>query len=159
MATHTSRDPRRKPFISIVIPVLNAERTLEETLIHLFGGVSLNGSKIPGSKHPKNKMEVLLVDGGSSDRTVEIVRRWQKRERSVRLIQVSNCRSPGQARNAGLKAAKGEFFLFLDGDCAPGPDWAGRMLEPFLSDPQVGMVGGEIHTLPFDPRNKVEHYC
>lgn len=54
---------------------------------------------------------------------------------------------------------KGEYILFTDGDCAPNSDWVDQMLEPFLRDPEIGMVGGEIYTLQFDPANKVEHYC
>ncbi|MCX5686530.1 MAG: hypothetical protein NTW09_03620, partial [Candidatus Omnitrophica bacterium] len=51
------------------------------------------------------------------------------------------------------------YILFTDGDCAPRKDWASKLLEPFLKDPAIGMVGGEIHTLRTDPNNDVESYC
>ncbi|MDP3730503.1 MAG: glycosyltransferase family 2 protein, partial [Candidatus Omnitrophota bacterium] len=43
--------------------------------------------------------------------------------------------------------------------CAPRKNWAKEIMEPFLKDPKIGMVGGEIHTLRTDPNNDVEAYC
>ena len=74
----------KKPFITIIIPVRNAGRTMDETFVYLFGGTSMNGSKISGIKYPTNKMEVIVADGDSTDNTVEIIKKWQKKYRCVR---------------------------------------------------------------------------
>ncbi len=149
----------KNPSIAIIIPALNAGRTLDETFAHLFGGTSMNGSKLQGLRYPGQKTDVIVVDGGSRDETLEIVKKWQKKHKRLRLIQVPRCKSPGQARNAALKWVKNEILLFLDSDCAPNQDWVGKMIQPLLRDPKIGMVGGELYTLQFDPQNKVEHYC
>ncbi len=149
----------KKPFVSIVIPVRNAGRTMDETFVYLFGGTSSNGSKISGISYSKKNLEVILADGDSTDNTVEIIKNWQKKYDCIQLTQIPKCKSPGHARNAALKICKGEYILFTDGDCAPNADWVDKMLEPFLNDASIGMVGGEVYTLQFDPNNQVEHYC
>ncbi|MFC1577012.1 glycosyltransferase [Candidatus Omnitrophota bacterium] len=138
----------KTPFITIINPIRNVERTIEKNLEFL---IDLD--------YPKDKMEIILADGGSSDRTVEIINDWQKRYEFIKLVVIPNSKSPGQARNAALKVAQGDYILFTDGDCAPKKDWARKILEPFFRDESIGMVGGEILTLRTDPDNQVESYC
>lgn len=136
------------PFITIINPIRNVERTITTNLEYLLG-----------IDYPKERMEIVFGDGGSTDRTVDIIRDWQKKYGLIKLVIVPNSKSPGEARNAALKMAKGDYILFTDGDCAPRKDWARKLLEPFMRDPGIGMVGGEIHTLRTDPNNDVEAYC
>jgi cellulose synthase/poly-beta-1,6-N-acetylglucosamine synthase-like glycosyltransferase len=137
-----------EPFVTIINPVRNIDRTIEKNLEFL---TELD--------YPKDRFEIVFADGGSKDRTVEIIKNWQKKYSYIKLVEVANCKSPGQARNAALKIAVGDYILFTDGDCAPRKNWVRKMLEPFLKDPNVGMVGGEILTLRVDPNNDVEGYC
>jgi glycosyltransferase involved in cell wall biosynthesis len=139
---------QKEPFVTIINPVRNIERTLEKNLQYL---VDL--------EYPKDKMEIIFADGGSSDRTVEIIRSWQKKYPFIKLVEIKNCKSPGQARNEALKVTKGDYILFTDGDCAPRQNWVRKILEPFFRDSSIGMVGGEIHTLRTDHNNEVEAYC
>ncbi len=150
---------KRRPLVSVVIAVRNVGRTIDETLIHLFGGTSKNGTLIPGVRYPRNLMEVVVADGDSTDNTVAIIEQWQKKIKSIKLVRAPMCKSLGQARNAALAIAKGEVVLFTDGDCAPTTDWVEKILEPFRMDPRVGLVGGEIGVLPFDTTNPLERYC
>ncbi|MBI4974203.1 MAG: glycosyltransferase [Candidatus Omnitrophica bacterium] len=136
------------PFITIINPIRNVERTLETNLKSLLE-----------IDYPKEKMEIVFGDGGSTDRTVDIIRDWQKRYELIKLVIVPNSKSPGEARNAALKMARGDYILFTDGDCAPRKDWARKILEPFFKDRKIDMVGGEIHTLRTDADNDVEAYC
>ncbi|MDD4953482.1 MAG: glycosyltransferase [Candidatus Omnitrophica bacterium] len=136
-----------KPFLTIINPIRNAQRTLEKCLESL---VNLD--------YPKDRMEFIFADGGSSDSTVSIIRLWQEKYPQVKLVEVANCKSPGQARNAALAVAKGDYILFTDGDCYVRRDWANKIVEPFLKDKTVGMVGGEIYTMRTD-NNDTELYC
>jgi len=136
------------PFVTIINPIRNVERTITTNLEYLLG-----------IDYPKDRYEIVFGDGGSTDKTVDIIRDWQKRYELIKLVIVPNSKSPGEARNAALKIAKGDYILFTDGDCAPRKDWVRKLLEPFAKDPSIGMVGGEIHTLRTDPNNDVESYC
>lgn len=136
------------PYISIIVPVRNAERTLEKTFEYLF--------KI---EYPRDRMEIVIADGGSSDNTLKVIRDWQKRYPFIKLVEIPNCPSPGYARNKALDVAKGEYFFFTDGDCAPCKEWIKETLKHFEKDPKIGAVGGEIYTLRVDPNNLTEIYC
>jgi len=136
------------PFVTIINPIRNVERTLETNLQYLLN-----------VDYPKDRFEIVFGDGGSTDKTIDILKEWQKRYDLIKVVIVPNSKSPGEARNAAIKMAKGDYILFTDGDCAPRKDWVKKMLEPFQMDPKIGMVGGEIHTLRTDPNNLVESYC
>ena len=137
-----------EPNISVIIPVRNAERTLDTTFQYLM--------KID---YPAEKMEIMMADGDSTDGTIDIIKRWQETYPNIKFTQVKNCKSPGEARNAALKLVTGQYILFTDGDCAPEPDWARKIIAPFFMDPQIGGVGGEVLTLKVDPDNLTESYC
>jgi len=91
------------PKISIVIACYNEESKIGTCLNSL-----LNQTKRP--------FEIIVVDGGSKDRTVSIVKTLQKNNKSIKLIHESGERSPANARNMGWKAATGDYILFLDAD-------------------------------------------
>src|SRR6056297_3650238 len=97
-----------KPFVSIISPVRNAERTIDTTMEYLLN-----------VDYPRDRMEIILADGGSTDKTRDIIKKWQEKYDFIRLVEVPDSKSPGHARNAALKEIKGDYILFTDGDCAP----------------------------------------
>ena len=138
----------KKPFISILIPVKNFERTIEKTFEYLL--------KLD---YPHEKWEIVIADGGSTDRTIAIIEDWQQKYPFIKLVDVPNSPSPGFARNKALNAVKGDFLFFTDADCAPCRDWVNQILEIFNKDERIGAVGGEVYTLRVDPDNLVELWC
>ncbi len=138
----------KEPFVSIIIPVRNFERTIVKTFEYLLN-----------VDYPRELWEIIFADGGSSDKTVEIIKGWQKDYPFIKLVQIPNCPSPGYARNRALEVAKGEYFFFTDADCAPCKGWIREMLRHFHKDPKIAAVGGEVYTLKVDPKNLVEAWC
>jgi cellulose synthase/poly-beta-1,6-N-acetylglucosamine synthase-like glycosyltransferase len=138
----------KAPFVSIIIPVKNFERTIEKSFEYLLA-----------VDYPHDSWEWIIADGGSTDKTVPIIKDWQKKYPFIRLVDVPNCPSPGFARNKALEAVKGEFLFFTDGDCAPDKNWINEMLKHFFRDPKLAAVGGEVYTLKVDPNNMVEAWC
>lgn len=136
------------PFISIIIPVRNFERTMEKTFEYLLN-----------VDYPHNSWEIIIADGGSTDRTVEIINKWSKIHSFIELVQVPDCPSPAYARNRALEVARGEYLIFTDADCAPCKNWIREMLKQFARDPKIAAVGGEVFTLKVDPNNLVEAWC
>ncbi len=137
-----------KPFVTIINPIRNVGRTIERCIQSL---VDLD--------YPRERMEFIFADGGSTDSTVQIIEEWKKKYPQIILVNVPNCKSPGQARNAALKVAKGDYILFTDGDCIVRKNWVDKILEAFFKDKKIGMVGGEILTHRTDKNNDVEAYC
>lgn len=100
------RDPplpgNRNPLLSVVMPTYNVEEWVGDTIKSI-----LNGSW--------DNFELIVVDDGSSDHTVEIIRRFQEQDSRIRLFK--NPGSGGaQARNFGADRAVGEYLIFVDGD-------------------------------------------
>ncbi len=85
-------------------------------------------------------VEILVVDDGSTDRTVTVARGFS----GVRVLSQSNA-GPAAARNRGAREATGRILLFTDDDCVPFPNWVESMLAPF-SDPAVVGVKGVYRT-------------
>ena len=116
------------PRISIVIPVWNGETRIAATLDALSRQTA-----------PDNLFEVIVVDNGSTDGTVDIVRRYP-------FVTLLSEPQPGsyRARNRGVAVAKGEYILFTDGDCIPVPEWVEEALKEIGKDPGVGIWAGQI---------------
>lgn len=138
----------KAPFVSILIPVKNFERTIEKTFEYLLN-----------VDYPRDSWEWIIADGGSTDKTIEIIKNWQKEYPFIRLVEIPNCPSPGFARNKALEVVKGDFLFFTDADCAPNKEWVNEMLKHFQRDQRIAAVGGEVFTLKVDPNNMVEAWC
>jgi glycosyltransferase involved in cell wall biosynthesis len=84
--------------------------------------------------YPQDRVEIIVVDNGSTDRTVEIAA-----QAGVKVLTKLNCRV-GAVRNEGAKNTSGEMLAFLDADCEAGPLWLRKAVE-FLNA-GAGAVGG-----------------
>lgn len=92
----------KEPLVSIVIPCFNASNTLEKTINSLI-------------KQNYSHYEVIMVDDGSTDRTSEIIRFYEKKDYRFRSFRQEN-KGVSAARNKGVDLARGEFISFLDAD-------------------------------------------
>ena len=109
--------------ISVVIPVYNGEATLAGCI------ESLLGQTIPAH-------EIIVVNDGSRDGTVEVAGRYP-----VRLLDLERNQGAARAKNRGAEIATGEVLFFTDADCHLQPEGLACILET-LADPQIdGVVG------------------
>lgn len=88
--------------LSIIIPAYNVEEYIGACIDSIL------------SQSYEN-YEVIVIDDGSSDRTVEIVREYSKKDTRVKLLQQKNS-GPLMARNIGIECASGDYILFMDSD-------------------------------------------
>ncbi|HEY9642491.1 MAG TPA: glycosyltransferase [Coleofasciculaceae cyanobacterium] len=128
---------RALPFVSVIIPVYNGEKDLPDLL-----------DCLQRQTYPGERVEYLLVDNGSRDRTAEILHAAQSRAMwPLRCLSAPEIQSSYAARNTGIRAARHPIFAFTDADCRPQPDWLAHLVQPF-AQPHVGLVAGEIMALP-----------
>ncbi len=129
--------------ITVGVAAYNAATTLPELLESLLA-----------QTYPQEEMEVVVADNGSVDSTREVVRAFSGSS-PIRLVDASRRRGPAVARNAVVRAARGEVIAFTDADCVADPRWLAELEEGFAG-PEVGCVAGSI--LPGEPHTPVEEY-
>ena len=107
------------PSVSVVVPVLNAARTLAGTLDAL-------------ARLRPPPLEILLVDNGSVDGSRELLKAFVAgRAGGKASLIVEPRRGASAARNAGIRAARGEVVAFTDADCLPDAAWLEHLALPF----------------------------
>jgi glycosyltransferase involved in cell wall biosynthesis len=116
-------DASRAPRVSVVIPVKDGERYLRELLDAL------------AAEEPD---EVLVIDSGSTDRSLEIAR-----AAGVELLEIDPAEfGHGRTRNLGAERTTGELICFLTQDATPVPGWLAAYREAFALDERVGAAYG-----------------
>ncbi len=99
------KDDRVKPFITVVMPVYNEDRFIEQTLRQLLA-----------QEYPVDRYEILVADGMSTDTTREIVRTLANEYPQIKLLDNPK-RKSSAGRNVGFQNGRGEYFLVVDGHC------------------------------------------
>src|SRR2546427_13222053 len=103
------------PSISVIVPTYNSERTISECLTSLIT-----------QDYPRDKVEVIVVDGGSRDRTLEIVGKC-----GVDKVLDNPLRTGEAGKSVGVGASRNTILLFQDSDnILNEPDWLRRMVRP-----------------------------
>ena len=87
----------------------------------------------------KRADEIVIVDGGSKDKTVEIIRHFQKKDNRIRLL-IQKC-SRAEGRNIGVEIAKNEIIAITDAGCVAHKDWLDKITQPFVHR-QIDIVAG-----------------
>ena len=129
-----------KSFASVLIDTYNHERFIEQAIVSVLE-----------QDFPAADREIIVVDDGSTDRTPEIVKKFEPR---VRLLRKEN---GGQASafNAGIPECKGEIVAFLDGDDWWAPRKLRRIADVFAKECEVGLVGHGIIETFADQKERI----
>lgn len=122
--------------ISIVIPSFNEEERIERCLVSLVQ-----------QDFPREEYEIIVVDGGSKDKTREIA------EKYADLVFIQTSPKVGGARNDGALRARGEIIATTDADTILPPDWLSRIRQDFL-DPEVVMLYGPVKPIEATIKNQ-----
>jgi len=120
---------KKFPLVTIVMPAYNEEKRIKRTL-----------TSILRLDYPKKKLEFIVVNDGSTDKTEEEVEKiiGENKEFSIRLINQEN-RGKGAALNRGLREAKGEFFICLDADSFVKRDSLKKIL-PYFDKKDIACI-------------------
>ena len=116
MGMEQKMEQKKDKLVSVVIPVFNAGKFIDETI----GTVR---------SQTYDCWELILVDDGSTDDVREKIEKWCKEDDRIRLIVKEKNEGVAQARNTGIDEAKGRYLAFLDADDIWRPDKLEKQLE------------------------------
>jgi glycosyltransferase involved in cell wall biosynthesis len=114
--------------ISVIVPVRNEENSISDLLDGLLAQSS-------------PPFEIVITDGGSTDKTAFIVEQYISRGAPVRLVR-SGPALPGRGRNLAAREARGDWLAFIDAGVRPETDWLERLAARANSDPKTDVVYG-----------------
>ena len=129
---------KNPPVISIIIPTLNEERYIAQCL-----------DSILNARYSKEKMEVIVVDGMSQDRTRSIVQEYHKKYSFIHLLENVDSYTP-VGMNLGINASKGEYVFILSAHAQYAHDYFIKLVEN-IEKLNADCVGGVLIT---DVKNK-----
>ncbi len=132
------REPKDKgflPSVSLIVAVKNEEAHISETVSHCLQ-----------SRYPIDKLEVIVVDDGSTDKTWEVISKLQLTENRLQCFQFQKNRGKRHAMALGSRKAQGDILVFIDSDTFLEPEAIYRLVQPF-SDVRVGAVAGHTNVI------------
>ena len=125
------------PFVTVIIPAYNEEKYIGKCL-----GEWVN------QDYPKDRYEILVYDGMSTDRTAEIVKDFERRYPGLVKYRKNPKKRQVYAFNMGIREARGEFFIIFGAHAYPERDFLRKSVETFLEvkekEPKLAGVGGKI---------------
>ena len=131
------------PALTIVIPAYQEEKRIGPTLQEL-------GNYLAG--RATNDVEVIVVSGGSTDRTTSVARQFESKiAANLRILDLPSAKGKGAAVRAGMREATGEFVLFTDADLAYEP----KLFDAFVARLKSGadiVIAQRTHTTKYAGR-------
>lgn len=143
MGERTDRTSYVPGVISIIIPVYNIEKYLDQCMESVVG-------------QTYSHIEIILVDDGSTDGSGELCDEWGKRDNRIRVYHKKNG-GASRARNLGLKEARGEYIGFVDGDDYIAEDMYECLIDVMEDGVDISCCGTAI-IYPAKMRMQVEVY-
>lgn len=131
-----------QPLISVIIPSYQESGYINQCLESLTRG-----------SWPLDRLEILVVDGGSTDGTQKLVRDWARRYPCIRLLPNPDRFVP-QALNRGICASRGDVVVFMGAHAEAPPDWLELVAEDLRKHPEVAGVGGAWEIVGTSPAGK-----
>jgi hyaluronan synthase len=130
-----ARDAGLEPHVAIVMPAFNEEEAIAASIRSLLV-----------LDYPQDKLEVVVVNDGSSDRTLAEIETVARSNPRVQVIDFPSNRGKRAAMAAGIRATRAEVIAFVDSDSVLEPD-ALRIIVQGFADERVGAIAGHADVL------------
>src|SRR6266850_233530 len=127
------------PKVTVLIPAHNEEKVI---------GYTLDAMKL--LEYPRDRLDILVINDGSSDATAEIVRRSAEHDARIRLFTVpagEGGKGKSRALNLGLRQTDADYVAVYDADNTPVPSALRYLMAQLLRDPTLGAVLGKFRTV------------
>jgi cellulose synthase/poly-beta-1,6-N-acetylglucosamine synthase-like glycosyltransferase len=131
-------EDQKLPPVSILIPAHNEERVIVKTLESLCA-----------LDYPADRMEIIVINDGSSDATAVLVRKYGRRDSRVRLLDVpkeESAQGKSHALNLGLKETRHEIIAVYDADNTPEPESLRYLVLNLIKNPKLASTFGKFRT-------------
>lgn len=129
-----------QPLVSVIIPLYNTERHIEQTINSVLSQTWPN-------------IELIIVDDGSTDNSYEVVKKFESEK--VKILRQTN-QGASAAKQNGLNIAHGQYIQYLDADDLLGPDKISRQVLALLKEPNKVAVCKTVHFFGDDIDNGIE---
>jgi succinoglycan biosynthesis protein ExoA len=120
----------QQPLVSVVVPARDEERSLDRCL-----------ASITAQRWRRDRLEVVVVENGSRDRTGAIADAWAARDPRIRVV-VSGATNHAEAMNAGIRVARGEIIARIDAHSHVDRGYIAQVVAAFARHPEAAAVGG-----------------
>ena len=124
------RDQGYEPTVTVLVPCMNEEGVIRQTIERIFG-----------ARYPEDKIEVVCVNDGSTDRTLESMLAAQTRHPNLVVVDFQKNRGLSHAWAVAVLLGRGEFMVCVDSDTFIFPGSIQKLMQGFV-DPTVGGVSG-----------------
>lgn len=136
---------KERPLISVIVPCYNVESYVEDCLKSILNQTYKN-------------LEIIVINDASTDKTAEIVQRYQKKDERITFIDSTVNRGLSDVRNQGLQVSHGDYLSFVDSDDILAHNFYEVLMNEMDSDPQIDIaqcVLDEFHTVPSKSRPSI----
>jgi hyaluronan synthase len=124
-----------EPSVAVIVPAFNEEEAIENTV-----------DAILALEYPPTRLEVVVVNDGSTDATGAVLDHIARRNERVNVLQFATNRGKRAAMAAGIRATTAEIVVFVDSDSVLAPDAVRWIVQDFAA-PEVGAVAGHADVL------------
>ncbi|MDD5012035.1 MAG: glycosyltransferase family 2 protein [Candidatus Nanoarchaeia archaeon] len=130
------------PKISVIMPIYNEEKKIQKCL-----------ESIREQDYPQDKIEIVFVDDDSTDKSLEIAKKYK-----IKYVR-NGAHDYDIGKSLGIKEATGEYITFLDGDnILPNKDWFKKMIQPLIEDKSI--IGSQLMWIKYDKSYPFfDRYC
>ncbi len=119
----------KQHLVTVIIVNYNGKKLIKECLDALFE-----------ISYPKNKLEVIVIDNGSTDESVKYIKGNYKKVKVIQTAINNYCRSC----NIGIACARGDYIVLLNNDVTVKEQWLSRLVEVMQGDPLIGAVTSKL---------------
>ena len=116
--------------VSVIIPVKNEESTIRDLLDRLL-------------MQTRKADEIVIVDGGSQDKTKDVINNYIVNGAPIKLISLSEA-FPGKGRNIAINNATNNIIVSIDAGCEPDIKWIEELIKPFEENDDIDVVNGKL---------------
>jgi len=133
--------------LSVIISAFNEENSIINRIKNILG-----------SNYPQDKLEIIIGSDGSTDRTVEVIKDFLKKNKitNIKVLDFKVNRGRAAVHNDCVKHATGEILVFTDAETVFDKNFLREIIKPYIQRKDVGVTVGNLHYLISNKKGQTE---